>query len=182
MTLFLTSAGFENKMVGRKALEATGKRPEELKVLFIPTAAVTPRQKAILPLCVGEILELGVKRENLREVEVAGIAKLGNIEDYDLMYVAGGDTEHLTKEMRDKGFKEALDRFLGRGVFVGVSAGSIALSSSSADCLGYLACDLRVHEESGSAPGEIAIVPGGTVKLTDNQALVLDGGRALVLE
>lgn len=182
MTLFLTSAGFENKKVGRRVLEATGKRPEELMALFVPTAAVTPRQQAILPLCIGEIRELGVKPENILEVEVADIAKLGDPKAYDLMYVAGGVTEHLTREMRTHGFKEWLDRFLENGVYVGVSAGSIALSSESADCLGYLPCGLRVHEEAGDAPGEAAIAPGGTVRLTDNQVLVLEDGRALVLE
>ncbi|MBL8968656.1 MAG: Type 1 glutamine amidotransferase-like domain-containing protein [Spirochaetaceae bacterium] len=180
--MFLTSAGFENKKVGRKALEATGKRPEELKALFVPTAAVTPRQQAILPLCLGEIRELGLKPENILEVEVADIAKLGDIKAYDLMYVAGGDTEHLTKEMRTHGFKERIDRFLENGVYVGVSAGSIALSGESADCLGYLPCGLRVHEEVGDAPGDVAIVPGGTVRLTDNQVLILENGRVLVFE
>lgn len=51
----MTSAGFENKAIENIYLELIGKKPEEIKALFIPTAAVYPDAIAMLPKCMDDL-------------------------------------------------------------------------------------------------------------------------------
>ncbi len=49
--ILLTSAGFDNKKIEEKFLELVDKPVGKIKVIFIPTAAITEEQKAIVPFC-----------------------------------------------------------------------------------------------------------------------------------
>lgn len=50
--ILLTSAGFETKAISDAFLSFVGIEPKEIKVLFIPTAAIFPAAIAVLPACI----------------------------------------------------------------------------------------------------------------------------------
>jgi peptidase E len=47
--ILLSSAGFETKTIRDTFLDVVGKEPQEIKALFIPTAAIFPDAIAVLP-------------------------------------------------------------------------------------------------------------------------------------
>jgi dipeptidase E len=52
------------------------------------------------------------------------------VQDFDVIYVAGGDTFHLLEEARKVNFKDILDTFLQNKIYIGQSAGSVLLGTS----------------------------------------------------
>ena len=56
--ILLTSGGFDNKNVANKFLELVNKPANEIKVLFITTAAVEPDAVMILPACIEDLTKV----------------------------------------------------------------------------------------------------------------------------
>jgi len=91
-----------------------------------------------------------------------------------LVYVSGGKTSHLLEKMRNSRFTEALARFLHHGgLYVGVSAGSVAMAANLHGNLGYLPAKLLVHAAKGAANGPWQGAPGDEINLEDAQAILL---------
>ena len=130
--LLLTSEGLTTDAIKRKFLELVGKDPEEITVVFIPTAAypeidkssIKEKKKLLLELGVSKIQEIDLKGKNKAELsKVLGEA--------DVVWVSGGNTFFLLYWMRKSGFDELLPQILAEGkVYVGVSAGSIVTGPS----------------------------------------------------
>ena len=172
--ILLTSAGFDNINIANRTVELIKSNVQDAKVLFVISAAVSEEQKRILPLCKREIIELGISEENIDVYDFE--YKIGNskIKDYDLIYVAGGSTKQLLEKFDLE--KLSISKFLDNGgLYVGVSAGSIAMTSTYANGLNYLNCTLKVHQISGSNNGNIDSKRTAPILLTDDQAvLILD--------
>ncbi len=176
--MLLTSAGFENARVREVFLELAGKAPEQMRVMFVPTAAIDPGAIAMLPKCMNDLLGAGVPEANIRVDDLHERADGRALCAFDAIYVCGGDTGHLLSRMREAGFGAALERFLeAGGVYVGVSAGSVVMKE-----LGWLECGLAVHQQEGSAPGRIDPERTALVSLTDRQALLIQGQAYRVVE
>jgi len=183
MIIFLTSAGFDNKNIRKKFIEAIDADTKRIKILFVPTAAIDDGGKAMLPVCKQEILEAGILKENIKGIEVSEFKDITNIDEYRAIYVAGGNTNYLVNEMRKYNFKEYLDDYLKNGgIYLGVSAGSIALSRTFDGCLGYINCTLNVHQSKGSHPGNINKDEYSVINLTDNQAIIIQNENVEIYE
>jgi dipeptidase E len=121
--LLLTSDGFKNPNIGKRFLELADKYPKDIKVLFIATASQTEEEMSYVYESEKELIDLGITREHIVWAD-----SLENIEtqDYDAMYVCGGNTFHLLNEVRKTGFDKKIVEFVNSGkLYVGVSAGSI---------------------------------------------------------
>ncbi len=65
MRLLLTSTGLSNKSIKEKFIKLFNKDFLETKVLFIVSAAESPEEKWYVRQSKEELLELGIKEENL---------------------------------------------------------------------------------------------------------------------
>ena len=174
MNIFLTSAGFDNKEILRRFVRAAKIEKKSSKILFVPTAAITAGGKEMLPFCRQEILDTGVLETNITEVQISEMNTINDLNDYCAIYVAGGDTKYLVDEMNKHDFKNILDDYLTNGgIYLGVSAGSIALTNTFPGCLNYINCKLDVHREHGTQSGKINRKIFSEIDLTDNQAIIL---------
>src|SRR3989338_606788 len=125
-TLFLTSTGIVPE-VRKDFLSLLSKKPEDVKVLSITTAAYgenkdpwwLKKDVELLHDCgIQHIEEFDLKDKNMKDVEKA-------FEGKDIVFVNGGNTFYLLRWVKESGFDTIVKKFLKRGgMYVGVSAGS----------------------------------------------------------
>jgi dipeptidase E len=130
MKLLLTSSGINNKETEEALLESTGKPFEELNVAFIPTAAHFENgDKHWLIKQLQECVELGFGEIDI--VDIAVVSKerwLAAFEKAQIIIVGGGGEGYLLQIMKGSGFTEEIERLLENRVYVGISAGAMALT------------------------------------------------------
>lgn len=138
MKLLLTSSGVSNASIRNALVDLLGKPIAECNALFIPTA-IYPfpggpfwAWKAISGTVGSPLAQLGWKSIGLLELTaLPSIDKkvwVSSVEEADALLVWGGDPLYLAYWMQQSGLADLLPS-LDRLVYVGVSAGSIAVSS-----------------------------------------------------
>ena len=84
--VLLTSAGFDNKKVADKFLELVNKPVEEIKVLFITTAAVEVDAIMVLPACIEDLTKVcGIKVDNITVYDMHKLISEDEINKYDFL-------------------------------------------------------------------------------------------------
>lgn len=139
MKLLLTSSGISNTSIYNALVTLLEKPIAESNALFIPTA--------IYPFLHGGRMALqaicGKSRSRLSQLEwkslgvleltaLPSIEKeiwLASIEEADALLVWGGDVLYLSYWIQKSGLANLLPSLLNKMVYVGVSAGSMAMSS-----------------------------------------------------
>ena len=140
MNFLLTSAGIKNKSIHNALVDLLGKPITESNALFIPTA-IYPFPggagmawqaicgKAPSPLC-----QLGWKSLGVLELtalpSIDKKAWVPSVEETDALLFWGGDPLYLSYWMRQSGLTDLLPSLRREAVYVGVSAGSMAASST----------------------------------------------------
>lgn len=201
--LFLTSSGLTEPMK-RKLFSLIGKTPEEVNVLYIPTAGIeTDGAREGFAVCLHELaamgilpehiliynLELIVSRDYARTYStyiqelplVSRLLTLDELQRFDAVFVSGGDCAVLSREMKRTGFDQVLREAISCGViYVGISAGSMYVAGNLEDGLGILPNVLTPHWE-GEAMEEL---PDGVeeIRLKDGQAVYVAGNGAGLLK
>ena len=66
MKLLLTSAGFENPNIGKEFLKLVDKPANEIKILFIPTAARSKEEQDYANKSKQELYDLGINYDNIK--------------------------------------------------------------------------------------------------------------------
>lgn len=120
MRLFLASSGLEYI----KTFVVND--PKETKLLFIPTAGNlddgtwwVDKDRDVLAKMGFQISELDIEHAAKENMQAA-------LDDTDIVYVAGGNTFHLLKQLRETGFDKMLDDFVKNGgLYAGASAGAL---------------------------------------------------------
>ncbi len=129
MKLLLTSGGITNKSIEKAMVELVGKPISETSILFVPTAANTiPGDKSWLIKNIQQLQKKGYKSVDV--LDIAGVSQniwRPRFEAADLIYFGGGDVQYLVKEMRGCGLDAMLPEFLKTRVYMGISAGSMAV-------------------------------------------------------
>ena len=165
MKLLLTSAGISNTSIRNALVELVGKPIAESSALFIPTAIYgIPNGGDIVrrvicgslgdPFC-----DLGWKSLGLFELTALPGMKqelwVSVLQETDVLLVGGGDCQFLTYWMQKSGITELLPSLLSKIVYVGLSAGSMIMTSygttynnhtlpaESDKCLGIV--DFAIH-------------------------------------
>ena len=173
MKILLTSAGFETKAICDAFLASVGKEPIEIKALFVPTAAIFPAAIAVLPKCMDDLLNMGIPAENIKVFDLHRSMTIEELSEFDAVYFTGGSSQYLLNRINETGFNSPLYEFVNRGgVYVGVSAGSIVAAGNLPCNLGYLKASLRVHLETGTAPGVFDHTAVSQIDLTNNAVLI----------
>jgi len=140
MKLLLTSSGISNNSIHNALLDLLGKPIAECNALFIPTAiyphpnganmawqAICGKNKS--PFC-----QLGWKSLGVLELTALPSIKkeiwITDIQGADVLLVWGGDVLYLSYWMQQSGLTDLLPSLLHKIVYVGVSAGSMAVSAT----------------------------------------------------
>ena len=198
--LFLVSSGlgYIQKFVGAD--------PSTVKMLFVPTAGNLEedvwwidKDRDVLKGMGFQIIELDIENASKGEMQ----QQLSNT---NVVYVAGGNTFHLLKQLRETGFDKMLDAFVAKGgLYVGASAGAIiagpdigAVSSidepekvdglKSTKGFGWVNVIPIPHYDMKSRTRSIDEIKAKygrdneIVLLTDDQALVVEGNEWRVVE
>lgn len=142
MKFLLTSAGISNPSIAKALVELLGKPIEEASALFIPTAiypfsgGADMAWKAINGTAGNPLCELGWKSMGLLELTALPTIRRENwvpaVRESDALLVWGGDVLYLTYWLRQSGLADLLPS-LTNTVYVGVSAGSIAVTPYNCD-------------------------------------------------
>lgn len=180
--ILLTSTGFDNKKFQSLFKEHVGKPMDIAKVIFVPTAANDKESREILPLCRQEIVDLGVKDENILEYNLDRPMGPSELVKYDAIYFAGGSARHLMKCINDIGWANTLKRSVKSGLFfIGVSAGSMIATPSVKDGLNFINNPLEPHAEKNVTPDGALPQNGSRVNISDDQAVWILGDRVEVI-
>ena len=179
--ILLTSAGFENKNIQNKFMELVEKEPKKIKALFITTAAIEPDAIMVLPKCLEDLLNCGISKENITIYDMHKKMEINELQKYDALYVCGGKTSYLIERINEINFKDILDEYTTNGgIYIGVSAGSVAASGTYKNGLNFIENKLEVHCKKGSSIGKITNLD--TLYLTNNQAILITEEENSIIE
>jgi dipeptidase E len=127
MKLLLSSNGFANKAIADTLLEMVGKKPEDISLVFIPTASnveVGDKDWFINDL-------INIKKQNFKSVAMADISAVPEniwrpqLEEADVLFFEGGNSYHLMNWINKSGLVKLLPDMLKDKVYMGLSAGSM---------------------------------------------------------
>ena len=127
MKLLLTSGGIINKSIADAFFDLVGKKPEDISLVFIPTASNI--EKGNKDWLINDLINL--KNLDLKEIDIADISAidkslwLPRMEEADVLFFEGGNSYHLMEWLNKSGLKEILPELLRTKVYVGLSAGSM---------------------------------------------------------
>ena len=200
--LFLTSSGLTDKMK-KKFFDIIGKSPKDVKVLYIPTAGIeTDGAREGIAICFHELFSMGIQYENILVYNLElilskdyqrtyssyvttpfMITRLLTVEElrqFDAIFVSGGESTVLCREMVRTGFDRILDDALGNGlVYVGISAGSMYAAGNLADGLHVIDNPIIPHWNGF----ETTALPNGKdeIKLADGKAVYVEDNYMSVI-
>lgn len=181
MNVLLTSAGFENPRISDVFLDFINKDPEDIRVVFIPTAANSAESIAMLPKCMNDLLSIGIESDHILVYDLHFKLPYRILQKYDAVYVCGGNADYLIKRVNKTGFRKALLRYVrNNGVYVGVSAGSYIAANNVKHNLGLLHTLLAVHCDTGEPAGPLN-PERGYANLTNRQALSLKSAQEITV-
>ena len=181
--IILTANGFENNNISKMFLKMVKKEPSQIKVIFVPTAAINADAIEVLPKCLHDLLDLNIPKENIMVNDLNYKMEFNEIIKYDAIYFCGGDTSYLLKRINETGFNEILKKYIENGgIYIGVSAGSIIMANNLHDNLGYLNCKLDVHGNEGIKIGKFDPKDYSYIKLPDNKAIIIKNNEYEVIE
>lgn len=190
--ILLTSAGFENPIVGNEFLNLVNKTPSIIKVLFIPTASRTEEELYYVKKSKEELLSFGIEEKNIITFNLDYDLSKEELNRFDAIYVCGGNTFYLLHRVRETKFDKVIMDFVSSGkVYVGVSAGSLLAGPNIKIKDLYKDNDIGIKDFRGLNLTNITVIPHYTeeakekieqikedikyeiITLTDNQALLI---------
>lgn len=179
--ILLTSTGFENDNIKNKFLELLNCDVSKAKILFIITAANDPDAVRILSKCLDDLTNCNIPDENITIYDMHKLLTQDEINKYNAIYVCGGNTKYLVDRICEINFKSILDKYIENGgIYIGVSAGSIAASGNYQNGLCLIENKIEVHCDRGTENGIITTMDD--IFLTDDQAIFTDGNNSIIFE
>lgn len=213
MRLLLTSAGISNASIHNALVQLLGKPVGECNAVFVPTAIYGIRNGGdiVRRVICGELgdpfCNMGWKQLGLLELSaLPGIKRelwVEMLQQTDALLVGGGDCQYLTYWMQQSGLAAMLPQLLRKTVYVGLSAGSMIMTSygttygnhtlppETDKCLGLLNFALHPHLDYPTFPNNsmagleklAATLPMPSYLVDDQTAIkVVDGVVEVVSE
>ena len=137
--IVLTSCGIIKEEFKNKFYEIVPKGElKNKKVLYITTASdgEPDDDKNWMGIEFQTILDLGMDKINIIEYKI-GESSI-NINDFDIMYMMGGNTFYFLDVIRKTNFDKEIFNFINSGkIYIGSSAGSEILGNSIEPAIGY---------------------------------------------
>ncbi|MDE6591460.1 MAG: Type 1 glutamine amidotransferase-like domain-containing protein [Oscillospiraceae bacterium] len=183
MNVLLTSCGLETAEIERVFKEMLTKSPEEIKALFITTAAVSAEAVAVLPKCLADLEKCGIRNENIRVYDLHDPIEGGLYGVYDVVYLCGGNPGYLMRRINEGTFRgQLLDFIEAGGIVVGVSAGSMIFADDMEGNLRLLCCRLDVHfgDDECEKAGSYDINRKERIKLGDRQGIIFKDDKMII--
>jgi dipeptidase E len=216
MKYLLTSSGISNDTMKNTLVELLGKPIAECSALIIPTSAyyflpggADIAYRLISGTSRTPMTELGWKSLGVLELTALPSVKqeqwVPRVRETDALIVGGGDPQYLCHWMRESGFADLLPTLSDDAVYVGISGGSMAVTSSFGETyndrvvaktgseapLGLIDIAMGVHMDNANMPDnsreEIANWAAGitvpTYGIDDDTAIkVVDGEIEIISE
>ena len=135
--IVLTSCGVIDGKLKEQFYELLNKDISKVKLLFVTIAVDGEKDtsRTWLEEEYATILDLGIKEENITEFHYEENVEFSS---YDIIYMIGGNTFYLLKELREKNLAEKIVQAINNGViYIGSSAGSIILGKTIETALPY---------------------------------------------
>ena len=136
--IVLTSCGFRNEDFKERFYKIISKEDlNNAKVLYITTAVdgEPGDNSSWVNKEYQTILDLGINKSNITEYKIGNEI---NIDDFDIIYMMGGNTIYLLDMVRKYNFGEVIKDFLNKGkIYIGSSAGSQILGTTIDLCSVY---------------------------------------------
>ena len=124
--LLLTSTGLANKNIANQFLQIIDKPVSQIKIIFVPTASKSKEELKYVQESKKELLDLGIFENNIKTINLDKPTSFQEVENFDVIYVCGGNTFYLLKKVRETGFDKVIIEFVKTDkLYFGVSAGSI---------------------------------------------------------
>lgn len=199
--MLLTSAGFLNPKIGQKFLDLAGKPASEIKIIFVPTASKTEEENYYVEESKQELIDLGIKKENIRILDINRKFLYSEIPEFDVMYVCGGNMFYLLAKVREFDFEKVIKQFVDAGkIYVGVSAGSMLVCPDIELAAPFDPNDVGITDFSGLNLTDVIVSPHykeadkkiiekftkmlhyKIIPLTDNQALLVLDKKTEIIE
>jgi len=123
MKLFLSSNFYQ---VSDLLLPILPKKPCELTIAFIPTAADPYKNKPWMYEDRNKLIEMGFSVVDLDIKNKTKEQLVGLTKDIDIIFVSGGSTCYLLQHVQESGFDEVTKNMVAKDViYIGSSAGSV---------------------------------------------------------
>ena len=174
MKVLLTSAGLETEEIKKYFVELADADMASAKALFIPVAAVNADAITVLPKCMNDLLKCGIQDKNISVYDLHRGMDTEELQQYDIVYLCGGDTGYLLHRINETGFNKTLLEYIDAdGVVLGVSAGSLIFFNNIPGNLGLFNVRLDVHCKEGEPRGKLTFPLKNHLRLTDACALAV---------
>jgi dipeptidase E len=190
--ILLTSTGLQYKAIADTFLAVTPVKPEDLKVLFIPTASRTEEEMFFVRKSLNELLSVGVKNENVKWFDPDVRSTHLTNPQFDCLYVCGGNTFFLLHKLKESGFFLKISKWVNEGLFyVGASAGSVIASPDINYILWMDGNDIGLKDTSGFSFIISSIIPHYTddfataasdLRLTGKEVVTISDSEALLIQ
>lgn len=158
--IVLTSCGIINNEFKNRFYEIVTKEElKDKKVLYITTASdgEMNADKSWMDEEYKTILNLGIDEFNITEYKIGSEIK---INDFDIIYMMGGNTFYLLDVIRKTQFNKTILDFINKGkIYIGSSAGSEILGNSIDVALGYDENNVNMVDFTGLKIVDGLIVP-----------------------
>lgn len=181
--ILLTSTGFDNKNLEKLFIDNIGKPLNEVRVLFIPTAANDEESKSVIPFCRMELTDAGIVENHIVEYNLDRRMEYQELRAFDVVYFCGGSETYLMESINHVEFAKPLLQAVNQGMFfIGVSAGSMIASTSVENSLGIIPNPLEPHCEENITPCGLLPKEGLPVNISDAQAVWITDEGAEILQ
>jgi len=198
--LLLTSTGLANQNITNQFLQIIDKPVSQIKIIFVPTASRSEEELKYVQKSKKELLDLGILEDNIKTMNLDGPVSFEEVEDFDVIYVCGGNTFYLLKKVKETGFDKVIFEFVKTGkLYFGVSAGSILVCPNIDIASTSDENDVNLTDLTGLNLTDVIVSPHykdeektiiddfkkksqhEVILLTDEQALlVIDGEKKIV--
>ena len=179
----------------RKFFDTIEKCPEDVRVLYIPTAGIeTDGAREGIAICFDELLQMGIRAKKILVYNLELILSKDykrtyssyiktpfittrlltaeELKTFDAVFIGGGDASVLCREMVRTGFDKVLKDAINAGlVYVGISAGSMYAAGNFDNGLHIISNPIIPHW-SGTEMREL-INTEDEIRLVDGQAVYI---------
>ena len=131
------------------------------------------------------ILDLGVNESNITEYKIGNDV---NIDDYDIIYMMGGNTIYLLDMVRRYNFIEVIKNFIAKGkIYIGSSAGSQIIGSTIELCSVYETNNVNMTDFTALGIIDKEVVPHANKKeeliknLNKEELILLYDGDGIII-
>ena len=199
--LLLTSTGLVNQNITNQFLQIIDKPVSQIKIIFVPTASRSEEELKYVDESKKELLDLGIHANNIKTLNLDKPVSFEEVEDFDVIYVCGGNTFYLLKKVRETGFDKVIIEFAKTDkLYLGVSAGSILVCPNIDIASPFDENDVNLTDLTGLNLTDVIVSPHykdeektiindfkkksqyEVIPLTDEQALLVIDGETKIVE